>query len=993
MIQIGSLQVSFDQRNIQQNGRSLRVGTRAFDILEVLYRANGAILSKDEIMEAVWPDQIVEENRLQVHIVALRKLLGAERDLIKTVPGRGYLLIAGHAQTTDAGEAGPQTVTALQLPALPPLVSPLIGRAAEIERLRDHLEQGQVTTIVGAGGVGKTALALHVANEVHCRSGGAKCFVELAMASSSEDVSDILADALKFPMDGRQRRTDTLYDVFAESIGLLVLDNAEHVIEVVARLVEALVARNSSMRVLVTSRETLHIRTESVLRLEPLAVPKTGLTTQEMLAHSAVELFLCRARSLAMDCASDEKSIILAADICRRLDGLPLAIELAAARVATLGVEGVASRLDLQLDLLTGGPRSALPRHQTLRATFEWSYALLDAPSRILFRRLGYFTDTFTFDAVCAVAADPGVSIAVVVSTLGELATKSLLNVEFHGPIATYRLTKSTRAYAMEKLRDEGEVHVLASRHIRYMNKRIEANGLIHAEVSWHGTDLKARLSLDEARAEYDRAFSENGDPAQGIALAGVLVGTLHDASLFRECCERARRALDVLDTLPTGSVDVVYEMRLCAAYASALVYAGEHVETAISFWQRVLRLAQARRDDAFVTRALWGLWNTALLIADIRASICYATRMQQATEHGDPRGERLLAGAMLGISLHCFGEHEQARERLEVAVAALDEPGSEPLPRGARGVDPLTFCKGTLARLAWLQGKPAHALQLVQSSLNLARRDTLEPSLSHLLAAVAVPIALQCGDLLAASRYLALLRSQVATHHFAAWEDYAECLSIQIDLQSDAEAPALERLEPALQRLVTRGFRRVIAPFIVLSAEAFANAHRFAEARARLDDAIKRSETHSEYYFLPELLRARGWVELQHARALDGSAHEERMHCELQGRHFLNTAMALASEHGAVMWKLRAALDLATYHIERDEVAQAVVLLAQFDALIDLSSPAPDIKRLGQLRQRLSAAAAPNARVSATPWYPCLPDQARVRRRVSLGNSPYWRW
>ncbi|WP_321945468.1 ATP-binding protein [Paraburkholderia sp. J10-1] len=969
MIQIGSLQVSFDQRNIQRNGVSLRIGARAFDILEVLYRANGAILSKDDIMDAVWPGQIVEENRLQVHIAALRKLLGVDRDLIKTVPGRGYLLVARGAQTSEAAETGetrPPIATALQLPSLPALVTPLIGRAAEIEQLLDHLERGPVTTVVGAGGIGKTALALHVANEVHRRSGRTICFVELARASSSEAVLAILADTLKLPMCDGQHRADALYDVLAESGCLLVLDNAEHVIDVAAGLVEALLVRNASVRVLVTSREALHIRAESVLRLEPLAVPETGLATQEMLAYSAVELFLSRARSLAMDCAADERSIALAADICRRLDGLPLAIELAAARVATLGVEGVASRLDHQLDLLTGGLRSALPRHQTLRATFEWSYALLDAPSRILFRRLGCFTDAFAFDAVCAVATEPGMSIAVVVSSLGELATKSLLNVEFHGPIATYRLTKSTRAYAMEKLRDEGEVHVIASRHMRYMKKRIEESGPIHAQGSRHGADLNARLSLDDARTAYDWAFSENGDPAQGVALAGALVGTLLDAALVHECCERARRALDVLDTLPAGSVDVVCEMRLCAAYACTLVYVGENVETAVSLWQRVLRLAQAARDDAFVMRALWGLWNTALSIADIHASIRYATRIQQIAEHGESRSTRLLASAMLAISLHCFGEHEQARERLEFAVAALGEPGSEEPPCGTPGVDPLIFCNGTLARIAWLQGKPAHAMQHVQASLNPARRDTLEPTLSHLLATVAVPLALQCGDSQAALRYLALLRSQVATHRFAVWEDYAECLSVQIDRQSNDKVSALERLEPALQRLIKRGFRRVIAPFIVLSAETLANARRFVEARARLDDAIARSETQGDYYFLPELLRARGWVELQHARALDGSAREERARCEAQARHFLNAAMTLASEHGAVIWKLRAALDLATHHLERDEAAQALALLAQFDALIDLNSPAPDIQRLGQLRHKLCAAGAPGAQVSA---------------------------
>ncbi|SMG60433.1 Predicted ATPase [Paraburkholderia susongensis] len=984
MIQIGSLLVSFDQRSVQQNGISLRIGARAFDILEVLYRANGAILSKDDIMDAVWPGLIVEENRLQVHIAALRKLFGVDRDLIKTVPGRGYLLVG---RGTQAAEARPQAAPAPQSASLPPLVSPLIGRDAEIEQVIDQLDQGPVTTVVGAGGIGKTALALHVANGMRCRHGRSVCFVELARVSSNEAVLTILADALKLPVEDAQRCPDALYDALAALECLLVLDNAEHVIDVVAQLVEALVARNSLVRVLVTSREALHIRAESVLRLEPLRVPENGLAADAMLGYSAIELFLCRARSLATDCVADEKSIALAADICRRLDGLPLAIELAAARVATLGVEGVASRLDHQLDLLTGGLRSALPRHQTLRATFEWSYALLDAPSRILFRRLGCFTGTFTFDAVCAVATEPGMSIAVVVSSLGELTTKSLLNVEFHGPIATYRLTKSTRAYAMEKLRDEGEVHVIAARHVGYMKKRIEEHGLIRAEGRRAGADLNSRLSLDDARNAYDWAFSENGDPAQGVALAGALVGTLLDASLVHECCERARHALDVLDTLPAGWVDVFCEMRLCAAYASTLTCVGGNVETAMSLWQRVLRLAQAARDDAFVTRALCGLWHTSLTSADIHASIRYATRIQQAAEHSESRWQQLLAGAMLAISLHGFGEHEQARERLEFAVTELGKSGSGDSSCGTMGVDPLVLCNGTLARIAWLHGKPALAMQLMQISLDPVRRDMLEPSLSHLLATVAVPIALQCGDLQAASRYLALLRSQVATHRFAIWEDYAECLSVQIDLQSGGEASVLARLEPALQRLVARGFRRMTAPFVVSWAEALARARRFTEASAKLDDAIRHGETHGEHCFLPELLRARGWVELQHAHALDGAAHEARAHCEAQATHLLNAAMTLANEHGAVTWKLRAALDLATHFIERDDAGEATALVAQFDGLLDMNSQAPDIRRLDALRRRLNETDTASTRVSATPVTAADNDSRESPATVTAGR------
>ncbi|QBR01926.1 winged helix-turn-helix domain-containing protein [Paraburkholderia pallida] len=969
MIRIGSLLVNFEQRSIQQNGLSRRVGARAFDILEELYRAEGAILSKDEIMDNVWPGQIVEENCIHVHIASLRKLLGADRDLIKTVPGRGYLLVVRHASTVE--ERAPVN-PAPQIEMRAPPVSPLIGRDAEIEQLINQIDRNVVTTVVGAGGIGKTALALHVANVTRGRYGRSVCVVDLTKSSSDEAVLAALADALKVPPEDAQgdaqRCTDALFDVLAASQCLLVLDNAEHVIDAVAHLVETLVSRIASARVLVTSREALHIRAESVLRLEPLCVPESGLSAGAMLEYSAVDLFLSRARSLATDCATDGNSIAMVADICRRLDGLPLAIELAAARVATLGVEGVASRLDDRLNLLTGGLRSALPRHQTLRATFEWSYGLLDEPSRVLFRRLGCFTGTFMFDAAFAIATEPGMSVAAVVSSLGELAKKSLLNVMFDGPIATYRLTKSTRAYALEKLHDEGEFHFVAARHMRYMKERIEENGLVLAEAGRAGAPFDARLSLDDVRTAYDWAFSENGDPAQGVAFAGALVGTLLDASLLYECCERARHALTVLETLPAGSVDALCEMRLCAAYASTLVHVGDNVDAAITHWQRVLRLAQQTRDDTFAARALWGLWNTTLATADVHASLRHATRFEQAALRSGSNWKQQLAGAMVAISLHCFGEHEQARARLEEAVTALGELDAADASRGILYAEPRAFCNCTLARIAWLQGKPAQAMQLVESSLDPIRRDVLEPSLSHLLAVVAVPVALQCGDLQAASCYLALLRSQVASHRFAVWEDYAECLAVQIDFHSGEEASVLARLEPALQRLAARGLRRVIAPFIVLWAEALARAGRFAEAGARLDAAIACSKAHGEHYFVPELLRAKGCVELQQARAHDGGAPELSTHCEAQGRRFLNDAMALASEHGASIWELRAALDLATHLLERNETIEAAALVSRFDGRFDLNSQAPDIRSLAGILRRLKGATAASTHADALP-------------------------
>jgi hypothetical protein len=312
-----------------------------------------------------------------------------------------------------------------------------------------------------------------------------------------------------------------------------------------------------------------------------------------------------------------------------------------------------------------------LPRHQTLRATFDWSYALLDAQARAVFRCLALFSGAFTFDAVCAVAIEPGMPVAVAIASLGELAAKSLLTVEFHGTIALYRLTESTRAYAMEKLRDEGEVKRVAHRHLRYLQRHIDDRSALapyreQAEPLGHP-------SLDEARSAWDWAFSADVDPVLGVALAGSFVGMLLEASLAHECRQRAEHALATLDRLPAGSVDAVCEMRLCSAYATALVLTGGATSDAAELWNRVLRRAQANRHETFAARAEWGLWNVAMTSGDIHAALRFATRFETRAEREGTPWQKLCASATLATTLHCLGEHVQARGRLERALSAME--------------------------------------------------------------------------------------------------------------------------------------------------------------------------------------------------------------------------------------------------------------------------------------------------------------------------------
>ncbi|WP_244831201.1 winged helix-turn-helix domain-containing protein [Caballeronia sp. TF1N1] len=459
IIDLGGIRIDLEARTLHRQGEIMSVGSRAFDILVVLAKAEGRLVTKDELMSAVWPRTVVEENNIQVHLSSLRKNLGSDRDIIVTVPGRGYRLtrrtVRPSCPHAEARFARPE----------------LIGREDALARISTMLAATQVLTLVGAGGIGKSALALEAARQWTAARAEPIFFADLARLDHPRSVQEAIARACGLP------EHEPLDFSSLPERGLVFIDNAEHVIAHAAQIVDALAAANDGIRVLVTSREPLRIMSETLYRVDPLDVPRAGSTDAQALEHASVRLFLRRGRAVQRNLGDDSAQIGRIGTICRRLDGNPLAIELATARLAALGLEDIHRRLNDRMSMLAGGYRTALPRHQTLRANFDWSYGPLAAQEKTLLRRMAVFEDSFSFEALCAVAWDDGLALATVIDAASELAAKSLLIVEYDGPVVRYRLSESMRAYALERLAAEDDSTAIAGRLARYLEHCVDFSG------------------------------------------------------------------------------------------------------------------------------------------------------------------------------------------------------------------------------------------------------------------------------------------------------------------------------------------------------------------------------------------------------------------------------------------------------------------------------------------------------------------------------------
>jgi len=470
--EFGQWQIDLGRRELLACGVPVPLGARAFDVMKVLVRSANEVVTKDALMDRVWPDSVVAENTLHVHIGAIRKALGCDRGLLKTASGRGYRLLGDWSvrREGEVAEAAGFTQRAAT-PAgtfrtnVPETSADLIGRTIAAGQVRETLSSHRAMTLTGPGGIGKTALALHVCNRMCGTFDGDVWVVELGSLTDPRLVPAAVASVLGCNPGGREITAEAVARAISDERMLLVLDTCEHVIDAAATLVETILQVCANASVLATSQELLRIAGEAVYRVPPLEVPQPYWGDPDsVLEQSAVQLFVARLRALKPTFAVSRENAQSIASICHRLDGIPLAIEFAAARAATLGVRYVASHLDDRFDLLTGGRRTAPPRHQTLRAALDWSYQLLSEPAQLLLRRLAIFESGFTLEAATAVMSGAGYPESAIADGVAQFVEKSFLIANRSQPDGRWALPETIRAYALEKLVESGEAAATARR-------------------------------------------------------------------------------------------------------------------------------------------------------------------------------------------------------------------------------------------------------------------------------------------------------------------------------------------------------------------------------------------------------------------------------------------------------------------------------------------------------------------------------------------------
>ena len=862
-----------------EGDKPCRLGSRAMEILTALIERAGETVTKQDLLARAWPDTFVDDANLRVHVAALRKVLGDGQGgarYIVNVMGRGYCFVAPVLRGDDLL---PQSTPPPQSPRQHNLPAPLtrvLGRGDAVEAVALQVPMRRCVTITGPGGIGKTTLAVAVAEKLLPVYDDGVWFVDLATIADGQIIPLAIASVLGFSLSS-DSPVASLMTFLRDRHILILLDNCEHVVDSVAPLAETMLRSAPNVHILATSREALRTAGEWIYRLKSIETPPPGdiLTAQQALAFPAVQLFVERASASLDGFTLTNADAPIVAELCRRLDGLPLAIELVAVRIDMFGLRGLANVLDDHFLLMSEGQRTALPRQQSLLGALDWSYRLLSTVEQTILRRLAVFRGDFTLDAAIAVAGGDGISEEEVYSGMLTLSSKSLVttDVTSDSPQHHHRLLHVTRAFVSRRLRESGENARIDRLHAEYLCRL-----LTQAEADWEAMERPRWLqtyahAIDDVRSALDWAFSPAGDAVIGVALTALALSLGFQLSLLDELRNWVERAL--LHASLIVPPQPLPEMRLNIA----MVRMSHNMAVPTAGWapgsDRAVELSRQLDNVAYQTEPLIGQADHCLGAADYTGAaqlVAMAGKVAEAS--GDPK-------AVLGVNRiaaqahHYNGDHASARR---LATRVLEHPIAQiPLAYNSLPVHRRVSMRIVLARIAWMQGFAEEAAELAGQAVDFAAGDSAF-ALCQALALAAIPIAIWNGDDSAADALTATLVDHGSRYSLGYWQSWGTAFQSLLLIHSGGAADR-PKLSGALQ----------LDTFTTFSADYLVPA------------TILRADSGAAGWCQPEIHRAQGEWLLAHGAPGAADVAET----------LFQRSLDAARRQEALAWELRAATSL----------------------------------------------------------------------------------
>ncbi|WP_085656936.1 winged helix-turn-helix domain-containing protein [Pseudomonas sp. B11(2017)] len=950
-IGFGPYRIHPGQRLVLEGDQPLRLGRRALDILLILLAHAGEVVSKQRLIAGVWPDSVVEDINLRVHMAALRKALGdgqAGQRYIVTVAQRGYSFVAPVIRQAIEHTPSPSATGRHNLPLRR---TRMIGRQALVDNLMAQLPRQRCITLVGPGGIGKTTVALRVAEQLIGRYRDGIRLLDLAPINDPQLIGSHLANLLDLSLHDNDPLSCLIASLRDRHM-LLVIDNCEHLIDAVALLSEGILRGAPQVHILATSRESLRIEGEFVQRLEsldcppPIAVPDLA----QAMSFSALQLFAERAMAGHDSFELGDADLPLAIEICRRLDGIPLALELAAAQVATLGLEGLLMQLQGRLP---AGERIGQNRHQTLRATLDWSFNLLSACEQACLRRLSVFRGGFTLESAAAVIVGRHIEPHHVFGSVTQLVAKSLLSVEVGDEEVFYRLLDTTRRYALEKLDHALELDQTRERHAE------RCLALMHqAQADWEMTPTvlwieRYARGLEDLRAALGWALNGEGPQDLGVRLTATSAPLWQELSLLKEYGGHVRRALELLASAASPCPRL--EIALKLALGSACYHTFGGTPETIDAFVGAHALARQHDDIAGQLRAVSGHMAVNLSCGHYRMALEQSEQFENLGLHGDPLLS-LSTHRLRVLALHYAGDQPQARIHAEQVIQRMAQSGHRNRFTHGFGVqyDQSVASLTVLARVLWLQGFPEQAWRTARQALDIAVQIDHGTSICYTLALATCLIAHYNGDRQNARALLRQLHEQAQKHSVLLFHTWARQYAQVIDADTAvAVPPADSGLVREIMVTLDSGF---IDDALLERAQSGAAGWSTAEIlRARAEQLLPEEPLRLDGRHREQARSHRGSVYAQPCGSQPAGDGVETDTARTEtAEAVLLQALDIARNQGALAWELRSATSLARLWQRQARHHEALALLDPVYRRFTEGYATPDLRKVRLLLDEL---------------------------------------